>query len=68
MGIELGVRGDYRDQLRGEGIQSSDYSKLDRILRKWEELEFSPVTWDTVLNLANVLGLTESVVQFLNNM
>ena len=66
IGIELGVDGDYRDQLRGEGIMSSDCSKLDRVLRKWAESECSPVTWDTVVGVASVLELTESVEQFLN--
>ena len=66
IGIELGVGRDYRDQLRGEGIMSSDYSKLDRVLRKWAESGFSPVTWGTVVGVASVLELTESVEQFLN--
>ena len=66
IGIELGVGGDYRDQLRGEGIMSSDYSKLDRVWRTWAESECSPVTWGTVVGVASVLELTESVEQFLN--
>ena len=66
IGIELRVGGDYRDQLRGEGIMSSDCSKLDRVLRKWAESECSPVTWDTVVGVASVLQLTESAEQFLN--
>ena len=66
IGIELGVGGDYQDQLRGEGIMSSNYSKLDRVLRKWAESECSPVTWGTVAGVASVLELTELVEQFLN--
>ena len=64
IGIELGVGVDYRDQLRE--IKSSDCSKLDRVLRKWAESECSPVTWGTVVGVASVLELTESVAQFLN--
>ena len=66
IGIELGVGGDYRDQLKGEGIMSSDCIKLDRVLRKWAESECSRVTWGTVVSVASVLELTESVAQFLN--
>ena len=68
IGIELEVDGNYRDQLRGEGVQSPDTSKLERVLRKWVESKCSDVTWSKVIEVLSLLqfnDLTEDIKQFL---
>ena len=61
---------EYREELRKEGIQSSDKSKLERVIHYWAQTHCSEVSWDNVIESLKSLQLmatVEEVQQFLSS-
>ncbi len=68
IGRELGLPFGYREGLKREGVMTSDETKLECVIMKWEQSQCSDVTWSNVINVLKILqfdDLVESTRAFL---
>ena len=61
IGRELAVPLSYRDELRQEGLTTSNESKLERLLNHWLETECSEVSWDHLIKVLQELQWNDSL-------
>ncbi len=59
IGRELRVSYGYREGLKREGVQSTDETKLDSVIFKWEQSQCSDVTWSNVIKVLKILQFND---------
>ncbi len=59
IGRELRVSYGYREGLKREGVMTTDETKLECVIMKWEQSQCSDVTWSNVIKVLKILQFND---------